>query len=170
MMGKYLLARLNSNNPLDHRNLIADSCPEWLRLQTKPAVSLGEGWAAAASLDWNKPLADQLSPDQCNVDLIIACDCVWLVSMLQGLFATLGAIFEISKKSGVVVKKRTPRVLLSFQRRDSDMFTTVHRILNEIKIQGWDVQCLAWYPVIYEEEGNTQKEKEVFLFEISTVI
>jgi len=82
---------------------------------------------------------------------------------------------------------------LSFQRRNSDMFTTVDRVLEEIKAYNWNVECLAWYPVLYEEEeeeasastsglgdshpngSNDQDqskktEKEVFLFEISPVI
>ena len=148
-----------------------DNCPDWLQLQSDPAVAVGEGWAAATALDWNKPLADQLSPEQCNVDLIVACDCVWLISMLQGLFSTVAAIFESSKAfSDNSKSRRTHRLLLSFQRRDSDMFTTVDRVLDEIKQHSWSVECLAWYPVTYEEEGESKSEKEVFLFEVSAGI
>lgn len=145
-----------------------DSCPDWLgQSQSYPAVAVGKGWVAATALDWNKPLEDQLSPEQCHVDLIVACDCVWLISMLQGLFSTAAAIFKSSKTNSDLKSRRIPRLLLSFQRRDSDMFTTVDRVLDEIKAHNWSVECLAWYPVTYEEDGESKSEKEVFLFEIS---
>ena len=144
-----------------------ESPPDWLQLQSTPAVAVGKGWTAATALDWNKPLEDQLTEEQCNVDLVVACDCVWLVSMLQGLFSTVDAIFETSENNSNLRSRRSPRLLLSFQRRDSDMFTTVDQVLDEIMTHNWSVECLAWYPVSYDDEGESNTEKEVFLFEIS---
>jgi len=147
----------------------------------RAVLPMGKGWTAAADLDWNLPLEDQLSLQQCDVDLIIACDCIWLVSMLKGLFFTVQAIFDAAAVSET--GRDVPKLLLSFQRRDADMFTTVDQVLEEIQSRGWSMKCLAWYPVIYKDEDNNESEdgcdagtdkneqntetKEVFLFEIS---
>lgn len=155
----------NSNN---QRPVLA--CPEWLDQKSIQAVPIGRGWAAASSLDWNEPLDDQLTKEQQNVDLIIASDCVWLASMLIGLLGTVSAIFQQAVRDGQ--SKRNPKLLLSFQRRDSEMFTTVDRVMNEISSRKWNVECLAWYPVKYAAEENIETDqdsstKEVFLFEVS---
>ena len=149
-------------------------------------VPIGSGWVATAPLDWTQPVVDQqLTLQQCQaVDIIIACDCVWLVSMLDGLLNTVQEIFKAHDEGG------KPTLLMSFQRRDPQetanrsetcMFTTVDRVINEIKKRQWSLECLAWQPVRYETEeriddttnnnGASGKEydanvKEVFLFEI----
>ena len=128
---------------------------------------IGPGWAATAALDWTQPLEDQLSEEQLQVDLIVASDCVWLSSMLQALISTVEAVFKVSKRS--------PKLLMSFQRRDPDklesttsnMFTTVDGIINELQARKWAVDCLAWHPVAYNEGGKQNLSKEVFLLEIS---
>jgi len=141
-------------------------------------------WVAATSLDWTKPLPTQLHPCQYqNLDYIIASDCVWLMSMLEGLLTTVQTIFDESTTTTV------PKLLLSFQRRDSEMFTTVDRILQELQtVRGWKVTCLAWYPA-YDPDDDpnemsspptpassdpnnppqnvTPVEKEVFLFQVT---
>jgi len=101
--------------------------------------------------------------------------------MLKGLFFTVQAIFDAAAVSET--GRDVPKLLLSFQRRDADMFTTVDQVLEEIQSRGWSMKCLAWYPVIYKDEDNNESEdgcdagtdkneqntetKEVFLFEIS---
>jgi hypothetical protein len=137
-----------------------NDCPVWLR--DCDAVQIGKGWAGAASVDWIRPLNEQLSEVQRNVDIVVASDCVWLISMLNGLLGTVEAIFQSSKE-------RSPKLLMSFQRRDpkdgesSNMFTTVDRVLAEIRERNWSIECLSWFPVSYKGE----EDKEVFVFEIS---
>ena len=158
-------------------------------------VPIGNGWVATAALDWTKPVEQQLTPEQCQVDLVIACDCVWLVSMLDGLLQSVQSIFDASASASTGDDSaaatptdtdgntsKQPTLLMSFQRRDpadgndSHMFTTVDRVIQEIHNRNWSLQCLAWQPVVYQEEsdhdGRGEKDvsttiKEVFLFEIS---
>ena len=141
------------------------SSPPWLSHQS---FSIGSGWTAATALDWTQPLEKQLAKEQYNVDLVIACDCVWLGSMLEGLLDTVVAIFQAAFNDPV---RRKPTLLLTFQRRDSEMFTTVDRVLAEIKERNLTIECLAWYPVLAtdEDDQETNEEvetREVFVFEV----
>eukprot|EP00977_Amphora_coffeiformis_P005883 scaffold1248_cov170-Amphora_coffeaeformis.AAC.2 len=62
---------------------------------------------------------------------------------------------------------RQPSLLLSFQRRDSKdgdeskSFTTVNRVISEVKAREWSMDCLAWRPVVVGDDKS-----EVFVFEI----
>ena len=155
----------------------------------------GGGWIAATALDWTKPVVpQQLTVEQCQaVDLILASDCVWLVSMLQGLLSTVAEICRhdchVNNDSNNNNNHPPKSFLMSFQRRDPDpssngnedatteMFTTVDRVLAELQARNWNVECLAWHPVVYknpeQQEGTTNSKvndtttKEVFLFEIT---
>ena len=133
--------------------------PSWLG---KDAVRIAKGWASATPLDWTKPLSpNQLNPSQIeSIDMIVASDCVWLVSMLEALLDTVQGVFEQSKRS--------PTFIMSFQRRDSGgddsaLFTTVNRVLASVMGRGWSFECLAWRPV---QLGDGEGDKEVFIFEI----
>lgn len=135
--------------------------PAWLQgLSCDPIrVHSKAGWISAATLDWQSPLHDQLSPTRLEtIDFIIASDCVFLVSMLTSLLDTAASIWNASRNK--------PQLLLSFQRRDakdgdrSQSFTTVQRVRSEAEARGWVVQCLAWNLVWTKEEGKT----EVYLF------
>ena len=135
------------------------NAPSWLG---KDAVCIGKGWASAKALDWTKPLSpNQLNPSQIeSIDMIVASDCVWLVSMLEALLDTVRGVFEQSKRS--------PTFIMSFQRRDassddSALFTTVDRVLTSVRGRGWSFECLAWRPV---RLGDGEGDKEVFIFEI----
>mmetsp|Transcript_24875 Transcript_24875/g.28755 ORF Transcript_24875/g.28755 Transcript_24875/m.28755 type:complete len:389 (+) Transcript_24875:103-1269(+) len=151
------------------------SMASWLG---KDSVQIHSGYASATSLDWTKPLSEQLSPVQIgNIDIIIACDCVWLVSMLDGLLDTVASVFEakkVSKKDDEDSKGNCDDVsfLMSFQRRDtnegdkSTSFTTVERVLSSVEARGWRFDCLAWKPVLVEGVDNFKENKEVFIFEI----
>lgn len=146
-----------SNNDKDDGD---GASPSWLG---DDAIRMGRGWAAATPLDWTKPLSpNQLTPSQIEcIDLIVASDCVWLVSMLDALLDTVQGAFDVSQRS--------PTFLMSFQRRDasggddSALFTTVDRVLKSVKERGWTVDCLAWRPV---QLGDGEGDKEVFIFEI----
>jgi hypothetical protein len=142
------------------------SAPAWLG---RSAFRIGKGWASSASLDWTLPIQDQLSSEQCkSVDIIIASDVVFLVSMLQSLLDTVASLFEESAANN-------PSFILSFQRRDSQdgeestSFTTVNRVICEVKKRGWNMDCLAWRPVTVLKERDSEvvkEESQVFIFEI----
>ena len=124
------------------------------------AVSIQNGWAAATPLDWNQPIENQLTDKQksARVDLIVASDCVFLVSMLTALLDTVADLFTLSPNASL---------LLSFQRRDakdgdeSTLFTTVNRVIHEVKARNWSIECLAWRPVVVGNETS-----QVFVFEV----
>ncbi|KAL3783621.1 hypothetical protein HJC23_004987 [Cyclotella cryptica] len=131
---------------------------------------IGNGWASSASLDWTRPIYQQLTPLQSqSIDFIVASDVVFLVSMLQSLLNTVSSLFASSSHND-------PSFLLSFQRRDSKdgeesiSFTTVNRVIREVKQRGWTIDCLAWRPVMVMKEtknGEVAKvESQVFVFEI----
>lgn len=148
-------------------------CPAWLA--DSGAVPIGHGWAAATALDWTRPTSTQLTTEQMGgIELIVASDCVWLVSMLDALLDTVGAVFAAAgggEAAGAATRKQSPAFLMSFQRRDasggddSPLFTTVDRVLESVQERGWEFDCLAWRPVTLDDgEG----EKEVFVFEIKS--
>lgn len=133
-------------------------CPEWLSSYSN-AVSINDGWAATTPVDWNQPVEHQLTEKQkCPIDLIVASDCVFLVSMLNSLLDTVAEIFTSSPNASL---------LLSFQRRDaqdgdeSESFTTVNRVMKNVQARKWCMECLAWRPVVV---GNDTSQ--VFVFEI----
>jgi len=183
--------RYNSNNDTRQQS---PAPPNWLQQTENDAkcrheaiFSIGHaGWVATAALDWTKPLHQQLSTCQYQtLDLIIASDCVWLASMLDGVLSTVQTIFD----AAAAANSNTPKLLLSFQRRDSEMFTNVDRVLHEIQqVRGWHVSCLAWYPVSNLENSDNENhvqysnqtvdpsdgagklaDNEVFLFEVSPI-
>ena len=141
-----------------------DHAPSWLG---KDALRIhNSGWASTTSMDWSKPLKSQLSQEQIDeIEIIISCDCVWLVSMLDGLLDSVSSVFESTKAKDV-------SFLMSFQRRDtkdgsqSSTFTTVDRVLSSVEERGWKLDCLAWRPVTVRGEDNWKQEKDVFVFEI----
>jgi len=115
-------------------------CPETSATAGKMAdvvAPIGRGWAAAAPLDWTRPVREQLpalfssrddeAAGNGGVDLIVASDCVWLKSMLDALLDTVSCIFEESVAAAAAAKIRSvssngstspPSFLMSFQRRD----------------------------------------------------
>lgn len=131
------------------------SCPVWL----SGAVPMGRGWLGATPLDWTKSVHEQLSEEQRqDLDLILASDCVWLVSMLDAILDTVSCLFLESPRASF---------LLSFQKRDvhgeSALFTTVESIVDAVHQRKWSLNCLAWNHVKVDGE---EEMKKVFLFEI----
>lgn len=138
----------------------------WLGGERK---KIHHGWAVATPLDWTRPVHEQISQEQIeSINIIISCDCVWLVSMLDGLMDSVSAVFQRSKANDIAF-------LMSFQRRDtkegsqSSTFTTVERVLSSVEERGWKLRCLAWRPVIVRGDNDFKQEKEVFVFEIKPV-
>eukprot|EP00980_Cylindrotheca_fusiformis_P002545 scaffold600_cov68-Cylindrotheca_fusiformis.AAC.3 len=208
----------NSTQPNLQRNSTSTSTkiPDvnscWLtKHHMKNMVSIGKGWAATTPIDWTIPLisTDTFSSDHHqnnniqqqqniqnqlelediqNIDLILASDCIWLVSMMEPLFDIVDCIFTHNPQA---------KFLLSFQRRDGTnhednndndnndddpkttsssnkkMFTTVDSVLKTMmEERKWSVQCLAWRPTNTTTTTTTtttdnQDPKEVFLFEAS---
>lgn len=150
----------NNNNPP----------PSWLESSSN-CRRIGKGWAATTPLDWTCPIDEQLTKEQSeSIDLVIASDVVFLVSMLTSLLDTVESIFKSSSHNN-------PSFILSFQRRDakdgeeSSSFTTVNRIISSVKKRGWTIDCLAWRPVTVRKEecnGDVKEEQsEVFVFDIN---
>jgi hypothetical protein len=140
-------------------------CPRWL--QSTHAHAVGTGWAGTKCLDWTRPVNQQLSLEQyMEVDVIVACDCVWLISLLNALLSTIDDIFEAYRRGD----RQPPKLLLSFQQRDSDMFTTFDHVMDELQKRRWNIQCLAWYPVVYESpEHDDDGTKELCILEICSI-
>lgn len=150
--------RNKSNTPSS-----SSSCPSWLTSPCTSTVPIGHGWLGSTPLDWTKLVHEQLSEQQRqNLDLIVASDCVWLVSMLDALFDTVASLFLESPEASF---------LMSFQRRDvrkeSALFTTVDSILDAVHNRGWWLDCLSWK---YVKVDGDDEMKEVFLFEIQPLL
>jgi hypothetical protein len=156
-----------------------NSCPRWLG---PGGTRIGRGWAAAVPLDWTRPLEGQLTPEAASsVEFVVASDVVFLTSMLNSLFDTMGSIFKASASVG-------PSLVLCFQRRDAagddcddggggggggggagGAFTTATGVIAAAEGRGWSVDCLAWRPVTVRKETGgivADDESEVFLLEI----
>lgn len=156
----------NKNGPDQIESSCNSKPPLWLGSDSH---RIGQGWAKSVPLDWTIPILQQLTPSQCqSIDIIIASDVVFLVSMLESLLDTVASLFETSFHNN-------PSFILSFQRRDSrdgddsTSFTTVNRVIREVKKRGWSMDCLAWRPVnVLKEKGvNVVKdESQVFVFEV----
>ena len=137
-------------------------CPEFLATKEDEsqfnANAIGEGWARAGVLDWFKPVSEQLSAEtSSNIDVIIACDCIFLRKLVDPLFATVSTLFEHSMS-------RCPKFLFTFQRRNMmGVFIQLEELLGRIDERGWMVECLAWRTVHVEGDGI----HENYLFEVS---
>ncbi|CAB9509683.1 Putative methyltransferase [Seminavis robusta] len=147
----------------------------WLSLQQQPVFGIGRGFAAAAPLDWTRPVAEQLPHWNHQVDLIVASDCAFFPSMVEGLFTTVAAIFDLASNNNN--NSSQPKLLLSCQRRDAHFFTSLEYVVAQIRARSWKCECLAWYPLEFEDDkengvkDNVEQvegeSKEVFIFEIA---
>ncbi len=144
---------LSSSSYLSPDFLISNDC-----LSKEDILSIGKGWACADVLDWFKPVPDQLSRDtSSSIDVIVACDCVFLRKLVDPLLNTVSTIFEYSKS-------RSPKLLFTFQRRNMmGVFISMEELLVRIEERGWGIECLAWRTVNVEGDGI----HENYLFEVS---
>ena len=152
-------------------NVSNEPIPTWLE-PAQSVTPIHKGWAGAVALDWTKSVADQLDTKLTEtLDVIVASDCVWLVSMLQALLDTVESLFKASTSHE---HRPTPAFFMSFQRRDTpnsdgSMFTTVDGVVHAMEDRGWKVDCVAWMPVNVEVESDKRKpenQREVYLFDI----
>ena len=131
-------------------------------MEVSNPVQLAKGWAGTTTLDWSKPLSEDVLTLAKEVELVVACDCVWLRSMLDSLLATVESIFASTTCS-------SPTLLLSFQRRDNQtgtdtgMFTTVRGVIDAIEARRWRMECLAWRNVAMD---GVETDKEVFVLAV----
>ncbi|KAL7459306.1 hypothetical protein ACHAWC_011001 [Mediolabrus comicus] len=122
---------------VDHDHHGMQQCPEFLRDASSlslsddsvafDAVRLGEGWANAAVLDWFKPVKEQLPTSVTTaIDVIVACDCIFLRKLADPLLSTIATIFEHSKA-------RNPIFFFTFQRRNMlGLFIQLEELLGRI--------------------------------------
>lgn len=122
------------------------------------AVKLGRGWARAAVLDWFKPLNEQLPlSTTSDIDVIVACDCIFLRKLANPLLTTIATIFEHSIA-------RDPKFFFTFQRRNMlGLFIQLEELLGMIEERGWAVECVAWRDVDVEDDGVHQN----YMFQVT---
>jgi hypothetical protein len=123
-------------------------------------IAIGCGCARPTVLDWFKPVSEQLSNDAyAHVDLIVACDCIFLRKIVDPMFNAVAEIFRNAKWSQEVT------CLFTYQRRNMmGCFIPLEEVLDKIAKRGWNIQCLAWRKVVVEDDG----EHDLYLFEISS--
>jgi hypothetical protein len=154
--GSELASDNNISSPFLTSTLPPEQCEE---TYTRP-ISIGSGYARPTVLDWFKPVSKQLSFDTySNVDLIVACDCIFLRKIVDPLFNTVEEIFcNTDNKSEEVT------CLFTYQKRNlMGVFIPLEEVLDMIDQRGWSVRCLAWRKVLVEDDG----EHDLYLFEIS---
>ena len=122
------------------------------------AVRLGNGWAKAAVLDWFKPVEEQLTQaTTSDIDVIVACDCIFLRKLASPLLTTIATIFEHSRSNN-------PKFFFTFQRRNMmGLFIQLEELLGMIEERGWTVECVAWRDVVVEDDGVHQN----YLFQVT---
>lgn len=156
--GRRAVAEAAGKEEVDHDHHGVQQCPEFLRDASSlslsddsvafDAVRLGEGWANAAVLDWFKPVKEQLPTSVTTaIDVIVACDCIFLRKLADPLLSTIATIFEHSKA-------RNPIFFFTFQRRNMlGLFIQLEELLGRIEEKGWTVECVAWRNVEIEDDG-----------------
>lgn len=124
------------------------------------AVQIGKGWAKAAVLDWFKPVEEQLAlSTTSDIDVIVACDCIFLRKLANPLLTTIAAIFEHSQCSN-----NPKKFFFTFQRRNMmGLFIQLEELLGMIEERGWTVECVAWRDVHVEDDGVHQN----YLFQVT---
>ena len=131
-------------------------------------IAVGKGYARPTVLDWFQPVSSQLSSAVYeNIDLIVACDCIFLRKIVDPLLDTIAQIFSFNSINSTISDgtKGEPTCLFTFQKRNmnSKVFIHLEELLSNIHSRGWKVECLAWRKVVVEEDG----EHELYLFELS---
>ena len=124
------------------------------------ATRIGHGYADGKTLDWTKPVQQQLSDDSLQgMDLIVACDCLLLVSLLTSFCDTLQSLFDRCMNASC---------LLTYQPRSpNSLYTTFDQVLLALQDRGWTVSCLAWRRVCMGKYDNGQDEwNDVYLIQV----
>jgi predicted nicotinamide N-methyase len=124
------------------------------------AVQIGKGWAKAAVLDWFKPVEEQLPlSTTSDIDVIVACDCIFLRKLANPLLTTIAAIFEHSRSNN-----HPKKFFFTFQRRNMmGLFIQLEELLGMIEERGWTVECVACRDVHVEDDGVHQN----YLFQVT---
>ena len=117
---------------------------------------IGAGWACATALDWLKPVSEQLSSSVMSIDVIIACDCLFLKKLIDPLLDDIiSVLFDTMA---------TPRLLFTYQRRHlMGVFIGLEDLLERIELRGLHAQCVAWRNIEVEGDGTN----ELYLFEVT---
>lgn len=138
--------------------LLNDACASSSDTIFFDAVPLGKGWAKPAVLDWFRPVEEQLPLSIIsNIDIIVACDCIFLRKLADPLLTTIATIFEHSSANN-------PKLFFTFQRRNMlGVFIQLEELLGRIEERGWTVECVAWRNIEIEDDGIHQN----YLFQVT---
>ena len=170
----------SSNNNSDEALLSPSSsshfseCPSFLETAIKYAptsndnynnhdpVPIGKGWASAAVIDWFQPLSLQLSNETIsNVDIIVACDCLFLKKLIDPLLNMISDIFDAAAARN---DSNDCKLLFTYERRNMmGLFISLEDLLEKIvNERGWLVECLSWRTISVEDDG----EHDLYLFQV----
>ena len=125
-------------------------------------VPVGKGWASAAVIDWFQPLSLQLSNETIsNVDIIVACDCLFLKKLIDPLLNMISDIFDAAAARN---DSNDCKLLFTYERRNMmGLFISLEDLLEKIvNERGWLVECLSWRTISVEDDG----EHDLYLFQV----
>jgi hypothetical protein len=171
----------SSNNNSDDTSSSSSSsshyseCPSFLETAIKytPAsndnynnhdpVPIGKGWASAAVIDWFQPLSSQLSNETIsNIDIIVACDCLFLKKLIDPLLNMISDIFDAATARN---NNNDCKLLFTYERRNMmGLFISLEDLLDKIiNERVWLVECLSWRTLSVEDDG----EHDLYLFQVT---
>eukprot|EP00977_Amphora_coffeiformis_P013204 scaffold3406_cov177-Amphora_coffeaeformis.AAC.1 len=125
------------------------------------ATRIGQGYADATTLDWTKAVEQQLNDSLLDdVDLIVACDCLLLVSLLTSFCDTLQSLLDRCVNA---------TCLLTYQPRSpNSLYTKLDQVLEALQGRGWEVSCVAWRRVCMGKYDDGQDEwNDVYLLQVN---
>jgi len=170
----------------EHRVKEGDACGKHLDffLESHEYSRIEDGWAQAVVLDWFRPMSEQLPhKTSSSIDVIVACDCMWMRKLIDPLFSVITTLFQQSlKETSFLFTYQRRNILFSvittlfqqslketsflftYQRRNMmGVFIGMEELLERIEQRGWGVECIAWRTIAVEGDG----EQDLYLFEIT---
>ncbi|KAL3817548.1 hypothetical protein ACHAXA_003721 [Cyclostephanos tholiformis] len=125
-------------------------------LDSRDRHRIEDGWAQAVVLDWFVPISEQIPRTTSSaLDVIVACDCMWMRKLIDPLFSVISTLFRQSSNR--------PSFLFTYQRRNmTGVFIGMEELLERIERRGWIVECIAWRTIAVEGDG----EQDLHLFEV----
>jgi hypothetical protein len=124
-------------------------------------VPIGKGWASAVVIDWFQPLSSQLSNETVsNIDIIVACDCLFLKKLIDPLLNMISDIFDAAARND----NNDCKLLFTYERRNMmGLFISLEDLLDKITNErGWLIECLSWRTLSVEDDG----EHNLYLFQV----
>lgn len=118
-------------------------CPSLLQAYQGLPVGTDGGWVGSCVVDWTAPLKEQLADPTTasQIDLVVACDCLWLKHLLEPVLDRIQEIFEQSRDN-------RPVFVCTYQNRGRNaMYSDLPTIRASIEVREWKLDCLAWHVV-----------------------